>query len=337
MGASDHAEPSTGPSPILAPGALLGGLAVLALAAFLLSLAVGPSGLGLGGGEAGRLILWEIRLPRALLGALVGSALGLAGAALQGYLRNPLAESSLIGVSGGAALGAVLAIHLGLSQALPLALPLGGLIGAAVAMLAVVALAGAGGGPVTLILAGLAVSSIATALISLALNLSQNPFASVEIVFWLMGSLADRSLTQVWLAGPPILAGAAVLLLLGRALDALTLGEDAARSLGVHIGRTRLALVAGTALAVGAATAVTGVIGFVGLLVPHVLRPLVGHRPGLLLPASALAGAIFLLAADIALRLAQPWVDLRIGVLTALIGAPFFVWLVIKTRTELGP
>jgi iron complex transport system permease protein len=259
------------------------------------------------------------------------------GAALQGYLRNPLAEPSLVGVSGGAALGAVLAIHLGLAQAFPLALPLGGLAGAAVALLAVVGLAGAQGGPLTLILAGLAVSSIATALISLALNLSQNPFASVEMVFWLMGSLADRSLTQLWLAAPPMLAGMGVLLFLGRALDALTLGEDAALSLGIDARRTRLALVAGTALAVGAATAVTGVIGFVGLLVPHVLRPLAGHRPGLLLPASALGGAIFLLAADIFLRLAPPWMDLRVGVLTALIGAPFFVWLVLRTRAELAP
>jgi iron complex transport system permease protein len=322
----------------IAPAPLIGTLAAAALLAFAASLAIGPSGFGLSGsGEAAGLILWEIRFPRAMLGALVGAALGLSGAALQGYLRNPLAEPSLVGVSGGAALGAVLAIHLGLSQMLALALPLGGLIGAAVAMLAVVALAGAHGGPVTLILAGLAVSGIATALISLALNLSQNPFAAVEMVFWLMGSLADRSLTQVWLAAPPIVAGMALLLLLGRALDALTLGEGAARSLGIDVARTRLALVAGTALAVGAATSVTGVIGFVGLLVPHVLRPLAGHRPSLLLPASALAGAIFLLIADIALRLAQPWMDLRVGVLTALIGAPFFVWLVLKTRAELAP
>ena len=322
----------------MAPRLLLGVLALAALIAFLVSLAVGPSGFGLGGGgEAGALILREIRLPRALLGALVGAALGLSGAALQGYLRNPLAEPGLVGVSGGAALGAVLAIHLGLSQAFALALPVGGLIGAALAMLAVVALAGVHGGPVTLILAGLAVSGIATALISLALNLSQNPFASVEMVFWLMGSLADRSLVQVWLAAPLMLAGMAVLLLIGRALDALSLGEDAASSLGVDLGRTRLAVVAGTALSVGAATAVTGIIGFVGLLVPHVLRPFAAHRPGLLLPASALAGAVFLLAADTVLRVAQPWMDVRIGVLTALIGAPFFVWLVLKTRSELAP
>jgi iron complex transport system permease protein len=315
---------------------LLGVLAAAAVVAFFISLAVGPSGFGFGPrGEAGSLIFWEIRLPRAILGALVGAALGLSGAALQGYLRNPLAEPSLVGVSGGAALGAVLAIHLGFSQALALALPVGGLAGAAVAMLAVVALAGAHGGPVTLILAGLAVSGIATALISLALNLSQNPFASVEMVFWLMGSLADRSLTQVWLAAPLMLVGMAGLLLVGRALDALTLGEDAARSLGIDLARTRWLIVAGTALSVGAATAVTGVIGFVGLLIPHVLRPFVGHRPGLLLPASALTGAAFLLVADTGLRVVQPWMELRIGVLTALIGAPFFVWLVLKTRAEL--
>jgi iron complex transport system permease protein len=322
----------------IAPRSLLLVLAAATAAAFLLSLAIGPSGFGFGpAGEAGSLIFWEIRLPRAVLGALVGAALGLCGAALQGYLRNPLAEPSLIGVSGGAALGAVLSIHLGLSQAIALALPAGGLAGAALAMLAVVTLAGIQGGPVTLILAGLAVSAIATALISLALNLSQNPFASVEMVFWLMGSLADRSLTQVWLAGPLIVAGMGVLLVLGRALDALALGEDAARSLGIDIAHARLFIVVGTALSVGAATAVTGVIGFVGLLVPHVLRPFAGYRPGLLLPASMLGGAVFLLVADIGLRLLQPVMDLRVGVLTALIGAPFFVWLVLRTRGELAP
>jgi iron complex transport system permease protein len=317
---------------------LLGMLCVAAALVFLLSLAIGPVGLGRGlPGEAGALIFREIRLPRAVLGALVGASLGVSGAALQGYLRNPLAEPSLVGVSGGAALGAVLTIHLGLSAAFALTLPLGALLGAAVAMLAVVALAGNHGGPVTLILAGLAVSSIATALVSLALNVSQNPFATVEMVFWLMGSLADRSLPQVWLAAPFMLVGIGLLLLLGRALDALTLGEDAARSLGIDVGRTRAMVVTGTALSVGAATAVTGIIGFVGLIVPHALRPFTGHRPGLLLPASMLGGAIMLLLADVALRLVQPWVELRIGVLTALLGAPFFVWLVLKTRSELAP
>ena len=320
------------------PMHLIGVLGLAALAAFALSLAVGPAGLGIEATGAARTVIFrEIRLPRAVLGALVGAALGLSGATLQGYLRNPLAEPSLVGVSGGAALGAVLVIAFGLSQALALALPLGGLVGAFLALLAVIALAGAQGGPVTLILAGLAVSSIATALIALALNLSQNPFASVEMVFWMMGSLSDRSLTQVWIAAPLMLLGIALLLTVARALDALTLGEDAATSLGIDLARTRLAVVAGTALSVGAATAVTGIIGFVGLIVPHVLRPLAQHRPGLLLPASLLGGAIALLAADVALRLLQPWVDLRIGVLTALIGAPFFVWLVVRTRAELAP
>jgi iron complex transport system permease protein len=320
------------------PFRLFVGLSALALIAFALSLAIGPSGFGWPhAGEAGRLIFWEIRLPRAALGALVGATLGLAGAALQGYLRNPLAEPTLLGVSGGAALGAVLAIHLGLSQVLSLALPVGGLLGAAAALLAVAALAGLRGGPLTLILAGLAVSATATALISLALNLSRNPFASIEMVFWMMGSLSDRSLTQVWLGAPLMLAGMGLLMLVGRALDALTLGEDAALSLGIDARRTRRNIIVGVALSVGAATAITGVIGFVGLLVPHALRPSIGHRPGLLLPASLIGGAAFLLLADIALRLLEPWAEVRIGVLTALFGAPFFIWLVLKTRSELAP
>jgi len=320
------------------PVSIFAGLSALAVIAFALSLAIGPSGFGWPhAGEAGRLIFWEIRLPRAALGALVGATLGLAGAALQGYLRNPLAEPTLLGVSGGAALGAVLAIHLGLSQVLSLALPVGGLFGAAAALLAVAALAGLRGGPLTLILAGLAVSATATALISLALNLSRNPFASIEMVFWMMGSLADRSLTQVWLGAPLMLAGMALLLLVGRALDALSLGEDAAASLGIDAHRTRRNIIVGVALSVGAATAITGVIGFVGLLVPHALRPSVGHRPGLLLPASLIGGAALVLLADIALRLLEPWADVRIGVLTALFGAPFFIWLVLKSRGELAP
>jgi iron complex transport system permease protein len=320
------------------PVGLFAGLSAVALIAFALSLAIGPSGFGWPhAGEAGRLIFWEIRVPRAALGALVGATLGLAGAALQGYLRNPLAEPTLLGVSGGAALGAVLAIHLGLSQVLSLALPVGGLLGAAAALLAVAALAGLRGGPLTLILAGLAVSATATALISLALNMSRNPFASIEMVFWMMGSLSDRSLTQVWLGAPLMLAGMGLLLLVGRALDALTLGEDAALSLGIDARRTRRNIIVGVALSVGAATAITGVIGFVGLLVPHALRPSIGHRPGLLLPASLIGGAALVLLADIALRLLEPWAEVRIGVLTALFGAPFFIWLVRKTRSELAP
>ncbi|HEY7600091.1 MAG TPA: iron ABC transporter permease [Candidatus Limnocylindrales bacterium] len=312
---------------------LLGGT-VVGLA--VLSMLVGPAGFGLPRGEgAAALILTEIRLPRTLLAILTGAALALSGAALQGYLRNPLAEPGIIGISSGAGLGAVLAIHTGASSMLALALPLGGLAGAALATLIVLTLAGERGGALTLILAGVAVSSVATALISLALSLAPNPFAAVEIVFWLLGSLADRSMTHVWLAGPLMLAGMLVLLRLGSRLDALTLGEDAAHNLGIDLARLRHMVVAGTALAVGAATAIVGTIAFVGLVVPHVLRPLVGHTPSRLLPASLLGGAALVLASDIALRILTPGGELRLGVLTALMGAPFFLWLVLKLRAEL--
>lgn len=317
---------------------VMGLLAAVAVAAFLASLLVGPSGLGLPmGSEAARLILVEVRLPRAILGALIGGALGLSGAVLQGYLRNPLAEPGLLGISGGASLGAVIAIHSGAAGAFALALPAGGLVGAAVAAIAVMVLAGERSGPLTLILAGVAISSLAGALTTLALNLSPNPFASVEMLFWLMGSLTDRSLTHVWISAPLILAGGALLLTTGHALDALTLGEEAAQNLGVDLNGLRARIVAGTALAVGAATAVAGTIGFVGLVVPHLLRPLVGHEPRRLLPASAFGGAALVLAADVTLRLFAPLGDVRLGVVTALIGAPFFFWLVVKTRRELGP
>jgi iron complex transport system permease protein len=317
---------------------VMGALAATAALAFLAALLVGPSGIGLPhGSEAARMILVEIRLPRAILGALIGGALGLSGAVLQGYLRNPLAEPGLLGISGGASLGAVIAIHSGAAAAFALALPLGGLAGAGLAAIVVMLLAGERSGPLTLILAGVAISSLAGALTTLALNLSPNPFASVEMLFWLLGSLADRSLVHVWLAAPLILVGGALLVTTGRALDALTLGEEAAQNLGVDLKALRARIVAGTALAVGAATAVAGTIGFVGLVVPHLLRPLVGHEPRRLLPASTFGGAALVLAADAALRLFAPMSEVRLGVVTALVGAPFFLWLVIKTRRELGP
>ena len=313
-------------------------LTVITVLLALASLMIGPTGFGLGGSaEARWLILSEIRLPRTLLGLLIGGALGLSGAALQGYLRNPLAEPGIIGISGGAGLGAVLAIHSGFAGALAIGLPIGGLAGAAAAMGIVLWLAGTRGGPITLILSGVAVASLTTALIALVLTLSQNPFAAVEIVYWLMGSLTDRSMTHVWLAAPPIILGMALLLRLGRHLDALTLGEEVAANLGTSLDHLRLLIVAGTALSVGAATAVSGMIGFVGLVVPHILRSLVGHSPSRLLPASALGGAALVLAADLALRLVSPGGGIRLGVVTALIGTPFFVWLVVSTRRELAP
>lgn len=313
-------------------------MVVLAALGFAASLLIGPEGLGFpSGASAAHTVLIEIRLPRAILGALVGAALGIAGAALQGYLRNPLAEPGLLGISGGAALGAVSAIHSGLATRFALALPLGGFAGAAIAAVSIVALAGMSGATISLILAGVAVSAITGALTTLALNLSPNPFASVEIMVWLMGSLTDRSLIHVWLAAPLILVGIAMLLSCARDLEALSLGEDVAQNLGVDPAYLRFKVIAGCALSVGAATAVAGAIGFVGLVVPHLLRPFVANSPGKLLLPSLFGGAALVLFADVTLRWLSPYGDLRLGVLTALIGAPFFLWLVLQKRGDLAP
>ncbi|MEA5161621.1 FecCD family ABC transporter permease [Cereibacter johrii] len=320
---------------------LLLALALLVVLLFLLSLLVGPAALGLGEslralvtgqGEAVVLVMREIRLPRAILGLAVGAVLGISGAAMQGFLRNPLAEPGLVGVSSSAALGAVIALQTGLAASFTLALPLSALAGAAISVLLILGLAGPRGGALALILAGVAISALAAAGVALILNLSPNPFAAMEIVFWMMGSLADRSMTHVALALPFLLAGSALLLTLGRGLDALTLGEDAAEALGVRLGRVRLLLILGTALSVGAAVAVAGTVGFVGLVVPHILRPLVGARPSRLLPASALGGAAMLLAADVAVRVIAPDRDLKLGVLTAIVGSPFFLHLIWRMR-----
>ncbi|MBV2360505.1 iron ABC transporter permease [Thalassococcus sp. CAU 1522] len=283
-----------------------------------------------------QMVMQDIRLPRALLAALVGAALGLSGAAMQGYLRNPLAEPGLIGVSGAAAFGAVVSLQTGFAAAFALALPLAALAAAAVAVALILWLAGPRGGSLTLILAGIAISALAGALTSLALNLSPNPYAAAEIVFWMMGSVADRSMAHVTLAAPVIVAGALALLTLGRGLDALTLGEDAAEALGVRLPLLRLQLLGGVAAAVGAATAVTGAVGFVGLVVPHLLRPLTGAQPSRLLWASALGGAAMVLAADLAVRLILPDRDLKLGVVMAIVGAPLFLHLIYRTRRELG-
>ena len=322
---------------------LWGGLSLLVLGLFLASLLTGPAGLSVAQeipalfGQRDAvvgMVMREIRLPRAILGVVLGASLGLSGAAIQGFLRNPLAEPGLIGTSASAALGAVLAIQTGFAAALPLGLPLASLAGATVSVLLILLLAGSRGGALPLILAGIAISALAGAMTALVLNLSPNPFAASEIIFWMMGSLADRSMLHVWTVLPFFVLGAALLLTTGRGLDLLTLGEDAASSMGVRMGRLRLALILGVAALVGAATAVAGAVGFVGLVVPHLLRRAVGASPSRLLPASALGGAAMVLAADIAVRLIAPGRDLKLGVLTALVGAPFFLHLIWRTRGE---
>ncbi len=318
---------------------LVAALLALVTASFL----IGPAELGVGesiaalvsGGDTpAAMVMREIRLPRVLLAVMIGASLGLAGAAMQGYLRNPLADPGLIGVSGSAALGAVLSIQMGIAGSVAFALPAFALGGALIGVFAVLLLAGPRGTSLTLILAGIAISALAGALTSLVLNLSPNPFAANEIVFWMMGSLADRSMVHVAIALPLIAVGAVLLLSLSRGLEALTLGEDAAAAMGINLHRLRLTLIFGTAAVVGASTAVAGAIGFVGLVVPHILRPFVGARPGALLSASTLGGAIMLLAADIAVRMILPERDLKLGVLTAIVGAPLFLHLIYRTRRE---
>src|SRR5271155_2436903 len=276
-------------------------------------------------------IVTQLRLPRAVLALEVGAALGLSGAVLQGVTRNPLAEPGLLGVSAGAALGAVIAVYFGFATHFTTAAPLCGLIGALLASMLTFAL-GRGGGTITLVLAGAAVSALAAAGISLALNLAPNPYAAYEIMTWLMGSLADRSWAHVYLVTPFILVGSAMLVFTARALDAMALGETQAQSLGINLQRLYVLAVFGTALAIGASTAVTGIIGFIGLVAPHVVRPLVGHQPSRVLLPAALSGALLLLIADVATRLIHVGSEMKLGVLTSLIGTPFFFWLVVRLR-----
>ncbi|ODU28545.1 iron ABC transporter permease [Sphingopyxis sp. SCN 67-31] len=284
------------------------------------------------GDHVATVILFDLRLPRLLVGLAVGAMLGLAGAALQGYLRNPLAEPSVLGTSNAAALGAVAALYFGLANLHPAALPLLSIAGALLSLALLFALAGRSESPLTLILAGIAVGTLAGAGISLALNLSPNPFAAMEIMTWLMGSLENRSFGHLWAALPCIGAGMALLLWNGRALDALTLGEDGAQALGVDLARTRLRLLLGTAIGVGGAVAVSGAIGFVGLIVPHLIRPLTDRSPSAILLPSAIGGAALLTLADLAVRLIDTTSELKLGVVTAFLGVPVFLFHLMRER-----
>ncbi|MEX2481031.1 MAG: iron ABC transporter permease [Gammaproteobacteria bacterium] len=319
-----------------------GALVLLCLVLFVAALCVGPVPLSpfdlphllyARDTEALGLIIYEIRLPRAVLATLVGASLGLSGAALQGLTRNPLAEPGIIGISGCAALCAVIAFYTGFAALNIWTLPAAGMLGALGAVAGLYLLAGSRARIVTLILAGVALNSLAGALTTLVLNLTPNPFAAYEIFFWLMGSLANRSFDHVWMVLPFVSLGGVLLLASGRGLDALSLGDDVALSLGVDLRRLRAYVIVGSALAVGSVVAVSGVIGFVGLVVPHILRPLVHHRPGALLGISALGGAALTLAADLGTRFALSNGELRLGVVTALIGAPFFMHLVVRNRS----
>lgn len=279
------------------------------------------------------LILRELRLPRLLLGLLVGAGLGGAGAVMQGFFRNPLADPGIVGVSASAGFGAVTALYFGLASLFALALPLAGVAGAAAGVALLFLIAGRGASATTLILSGVAVNAMAGALTALLMNLAPNPWALAEIAYWLMGSLKDASWTEVGFAAPLVLTGLAILATAGRGIEALSLGEDTARSLGIDLSRLRLSVVAGTALAVGGGVAVAGAIGFVGLVVPHLLRPLVGYRPAALILPAMLGGALLVTLADLFVRLISgPGMPLYLGVVTALLGAPFFLWLVRSTQ-----
>ncbi len=289
-----------------------------------------------GGSDVQQVIVREIRLPRAILGLAIGAILGLAGAALQGLLRNPLASPSLFGAPQSAAFGAVLMIALGWADVRSWALPVAGISMAFASVFVLLSIAGRNAGLLLLILAGLAISSLAGAATALVMNLSSNPFAALEIAFWLLGSLEDRSFRHVELALPFIAAGAVILMSQRSAFRALSLGEETAQSLGVDVGRLRLLVITGVALGVGGAVAVTGTIGFIGLVAPHLMRPLIGHDPARLLVPSALTGAALLLAADIAVRIIPSTTDIKVGVLTSIIGVPFFLYLIVRERRALG-
>lgn len=285
-----------------------------------------------GSNSQAALIIGEVRLPRTLLALTVGAALGMSGAALQGLLRNPLAEPGLVGASQGAALGAATVFYYGVFASLGgLAVAIAGLVGAVLALLFMLLLAGAGR-PSLVILAGLAVSTIAGAMLAVVLNFAPNPYAVQELVFWLLGSVSNRGMDSLLIVFPALVVGGALIWSQRSLYAALTLGDRVAESMGLSVARGSVITVLGTGILVGSSVAVAGAIGFVGLVVPHMLRPLVGHRADKLLIPSALAGGILVCVADIAVRTLPAGRELKLGVLTALIGAPLFIWLVWKER-----
>ncbi len=297
--------------------------------AFLLSLMAGKIWIGPTDWFADTTAGWimaELRLPRAILGAGIGAALGLSGAALQGYLRNPLADPTVVGVSSSAALGGVAAILLGFSP-FPLAM-----LGAAASVILLVGLASRDGGPLGFILAGMVLATLSGALTAFLISIAPNPYAVGEILAWTMGALTDRSSDHVRIALPFMALGGVIVAMTGRDLDALTLGETTARSLGINPARLQWQIALGVGLAVGGAVAVSGVVSFVGLIVPHFIRRIVGEKPSATLIPSALAGAVLVLVADSLVRLTPGPDELRLGIAMAMLGAPFFLYLLLKNR-----
>ncbi|MFD1611764.1 FecCD family ABC transporter permease [Sphingomonas tabacisoli] len=310
------------------------GLMVLVAIGFALSLAAGKVWVPLSACSSGDPRWWiivELRLPRAILGLAIGAVLGLSGAVLQGYLRNPLADPALIGVSSSAGLGAVIAILLGLGGA-PLILFGSAMAGAAASVLLLALLVGRSGSALAFILAGTVLQSLAGSLTAFLISIAPNPFAMNEVMNWMMGALTDRSLDDAMRSLPFMAVGCAVLATTGRSLDLLSLGEETARSLGVRAGRLQAAIALGTGLAVGSAVAVSGVVGFVGLIVPHLVRPLVGQRPSDVLLPSSLGGAALVLFADSLVRLAPGAEEIRLGIAMAVLGTPFFFALLLRFR-----
>ena len=321
---------------------LNGALLAAALLALFLACFLGSTPLPLdrllaamvGAGQPGDVtVVWSIRLPRALAAFVVGLALGLSGAALQGLLRNPLAEPGVLGVSATASLAATFVLYYGLADTFDHALPLAAIAGALGATAFLTVAASRSRSAVTLVLIGVGLSSLAGAVMALLLSLAPNPFSLADMVNWMLGSVANRSLLDLSLSAPFIALGAATLLIGRRGLSALTLGEEAAAGIGLDLARQRLAVVLGAGLATGGAVAIAGAIGFVGIVAPHLVRPLTGHDPARsLLPSGLLAGVILVLA-DIVVRILPTDAEMKLGVVAALIGAPVFIWIAASRRS----
>ncbi len=278
------------------------------------------------------IIIIELRLPRVLLGILAGASLGLSGAALQGLLRNPLADPGVIGVSATAGLGAVIAIYFGLSLLFPLSIQILSMGGALLATLILSFISSRDSSVLTLILAGIGISSLSTAAIALTMNFAPNAMSLQDMILWLLGSLENRTMTDISLAGPFIIGGWLIMRGVGQGLDASSLGEDTAHTLGINLKRLRMKVILGSAISVGATVSVCGAIGFVGLVVPHMVRSLIGHAPGHLLVPSALFGSILLTIADLITRIPLGHGQLKLGVVTAFVGSPLFLYIIYKTR-----